>query len=137
MKKAGALFFFLLLLLPLLGGCRLIRIEEEERTPLSYTIVKAEDIPKDLAALILEKKEKEFQMTYELGDTMYLVKGYGRQMTGGFSIQVEELGATSKGVWFFTKLLGPTDPDSAGREPSYPYIVVQTERREEPVLFQP
>ena len=29
----------------ILGGCRFVYIEEEEKTPLDYTILKAEEIP--------------------------------------------------------------------------------------------
>lgn len=135
MKKAGVLFFFLLLLMSVLGGCRLIRIEEEERTPLGYTVVSQEDIPEDLTALIQEKKEKEFQMTYQRGETMYLVKGYGCQMRGGYSIQVKELGLSRDCIYFETRLIGPKEQELSGGEPSYPYIVVQTEYRSEPVQF--
>ena len=42
-----------------------------------------------------EKKEKEFQMAYQRGDEMYLIKGYGRQMSGGYSIQVTDLSVSS------------------------------------------
>lgn len=30
-------------------------------------------------------------MTYQVGDIRYLMKGYGEQLTGGYSIQVEEV----------------------------------------------
>lgn len=66
---------------------------------------------------------------------MYLIKGYGRQMSGGYSIQVTELSLSSAAVFFKTKLIGPSE-ESQGSEPSYPYIVVKTEYREEPVQFQ-
>ena len=43
-KRTGGLLCVLLLaLLP--AGCQFIRIEEGERTPLEYTIVKQEEIP--------------------------------------------------------------------------------------------
>ena len=38
-----------------------------------------------------QKKKKVFQMTYQVGDIRYLMKGYGEQLTGGYSIQVEEV----------------------------------------------
>ena len=73
-------------------------------------------------------------MTYQSGEDLYLVKGYGQQTTGGYSIQVEELGVTPKAVFFKTKLLGPREADP-GSEPSYPYIVVKIKYRKEPVQF--
>ena len=47
-KRTGGLLCVLLLaLLP--AGCQFIRIEEGERTPLEYTIVKQEEILQDKA----------------------------------------------------------------------------------------
>ena len=118
-----------------LGGCRIIRIEEEERKPLEYTIVNQQEIPEEILSLIEEKKAGEFQMTYQSGNEMYLIKGYGRQMSGGYSIRVEELSQSSNGIFFMTHLIGPKDDSMAG-EPSYPYIVVKMAYREEPVVFE-
>ena len=118
-----------------LGGCRIIRIEEEERKPLEYTIVNQQEIPEEILSLIEEKKAGEFQMTYQSGEEMYLIKGYGRQMSGGYSIRVEELSHSSNGIFFMTHLIGPKDDSMAG-ESSYPYIVVKMAYREEPVVFE-
>lgn len=134
MKRTAALACFLAFLAMFLCGCRFIRIEEKERTPVEYTIVKQEEIPKEAAALIDGKKSKEFQMTYQVGDDLYLIKGYGQQMTGGYSIQVEEVSFSTNALFFKTKLLGPSG-DGQGAEPSYPYIVIKIKYREEPVIF--
>ena len=123
------------LLAALLSGCRFVRIEEEERKPVSYTVVERQDIPTQLDEIMNEKKEKEFQLSYETGDALYLVKGYGRQMSGGYSIQVEELGASSNGLFFVTRLIGPENLDEAGI-PSYPCIVIKTEIQNKPVTFR-
>ena len=82
-----------------------------------------------------EKKETEFQIAYQKGTELFLAKGYGRQMSGGYSIQVKELSASSNAVFFETKLIGPTEKIQGG-EPSYPYIVIKTEYRDGPVQFQ-
>ena len=74
-KRTGGLLCVLLLaLLP--AGCQFIRIEEGERTPLEYTIVKQEEIPEEISELMEQKKKKVFQMTYQVGDIRYLMKGY-------------------------------------------------------------
>ena len=66
-KRTGGLLCVLLLaLLP--AGCQFIRIEEGERTPLEYTIVKQEEIPEEISELMEQKKKKVFQMTYQVGD---------------------------------------------------------------------
>ena len=56
-KRTGGLLCVLLLaLLP--AGCQFIRIEEGERTPLEYTIVKQEEIPEEISELMEQKKKK-------------------------------------------------------------------------------
>lgn len=134
MKKT-AVFLSLLLFLLTLGGCRMVRIEEGDRTPLEYTVTDQSQIPEEALKLIEEKKEKEFQMAYQKGENLYLIKGYGRQMSGGYSIQVTDLSTSVNAVFFATKLIGPTE-EVQGGEPSYPYIVVKTEYRDLPVQFQ-
>lgn len=134
MKKAVCLLAALVLA-AVLSGCGLIRIEEEERKPVDYTVVERQDIPAALDEIMNEKKEKEFQLSYETGEALYLAKGYGRQMSGGYSIQVEELGASSNGLFFITRLIGPKDLNEAG-VPSYPCIVIKTEPQKKPVVFR-
>ena len=106
MKKTKAVLLGVILWsLLLVSGCNFIRIEEEPRKPLEYSIVKNEDLPAELAALIQEKKANEFQLTYQSEKELFLIKGYGQQMSGGYSISVEELGVTSQAVF----------PDAADR----------------------
>lgn len=134
MKKAVCLLA-ILVLAAVLSGCGLIWIEEEERKPVDYTVVERQDIPAALDEIMNEKKEKEFQLSYQTGEALYLAKGYGRQMSGGYSIQVEELGASSNGLFFVTRLIGPKDLNEAG-VPSYPCIVIKTEPQKKPVVFR-
>ena len=134
MKKAVCLLA-ILVLAAVLSGCGLIRIEEEERKPVDYTVVERQDIPVALDEIMNEKKEKEFQLSYQTGEALYLAKGYGRQMSGGYSIQVEELGVSSNGLFFVTRLIGPKDLNEAG-VPSYPCIVIKTEPQKKPVVFR-
>ena len=136
MRKAISLICMAVFAVLLFGGCQIVRIEGEPREPLTYTVVKQDDIPRELLALIAEKKEKELQLTYQSGEDLYLIKGYGRLMSGGYSIQVEELGMTGSAVFFRTKLLGPSDLGESCGEPSYPYIVIKTAYRERTVQFE-
>ena len=97
-RKAGALIC-VLMLTAVLSGCRFIRIEEGERTPLDYTVMKQEEIPREVVELMEQKKEKAFYMTYQVGDVRYLMKGYGEQLSGGYSIQVEEVSESENGIF--------------------------------------
>lgn len=134
MKKTISLLCLAVFFL-MFGGCRVIKIEEKERTPLEYTVVETAQIPEEAKELIEEKKEAEFQLAYQKGEELYLIKGYGRQMSGGYSIQVEELSASSNAIFFETRLIGPSE-EVQGGEPSYPYIVIKTEYRDVPIQFQ-
>lgn len=117
-----------------LTGCELIRIEEGERTPVEYAIVKQEELPDEAVEFIEQRKKKEFQMTYLVGDVLYLLKGYGEQMTGGYSIQVEEVSESENGVFCKTSLIGPSEGNQGG-EPSYPCIVLKIKKTGKPVQF--
>ena len=123
-----------LLLAVMLAGCQFIKIEEGERTPLEYTIVKQEEIPAEAVELMEQKKENAFQMTYQVGEVRYLMKGYGEQLTGGYSIQVEEVSESENAVFCRTRLLGPAD-EKTGSEPSYPCIVLKIAETKKPVQF--
>ena len=74
-------------------------------------------------------------MIYQSGEEMYLIRGYGQQMSGGYSIQVMEVSQSSNGIFFASRLLGPED-DSLKGEPSYPYIAVKIKYQDQPVIFE-
>lgn len=135
MKKFGpgiAVFFCLLLCL---GGCSFIKIDKEEGQKVDYTVVKEEDLPEEIKTLAESRKKQEFQMAYQSGSELYLIKGYGQQMGGGYSIQIEKLLMTKEAILFKTNLLGPSQDEKRSVEPSYPYIVVKMEYRNLPVTF--
>lgn len=124
MRKKACMAMVFWLAVMLLTGCGLIKIEEGERTPLEYTIVKQEEIPAEAVRFMEQKKKKGFQMIYKVEDSMYLMKGYGTQVTGGYSIQVEEVSQSENGVFCKTRLLGPWDllRGNRGRSPPIPAL---------------
>jgi len=62
--------------------------------------MKNEDLPAELAALIQEKKANEFQLTYQSEKDLFLIKGYGQQISGGYSISVGRTGRHLPGSFF-------------------------------------
>lgn len=125
-----------LAILGMLGGCSVTDMDKGEKTAVDYTVVADEDLPDEIRDLIEQKKEEDFQMTYQDENYLYLVRGYGEQSMGGYSVQVEELSMRESAITLRTNLLGPDKEKNPSREPSYPYIVLKIEYRDMPVQFQ-
>lgn len=83
-----------------------------------------------------EKKAADFKMTYKDSKFLYIVRGYGEQETGGYSICIRDLYLTSNAIIFDTELIGPRKGETISKSPSYPYIVVKVELRDENVVFE-
>ena len=127
---------FAALLMVFLSGCAMRGEQPANKTELSYTIVKEEEIPDKLKKMIEEKKEMEFKLTFEDESGFYMAHGYGEQETGGYSIAVREVSMTEQALYFDTELLGPGGGTNPQKKPSYPYIVVKTTRRNQNVVFE-
>ena len=73
------------------AGCS---VEQSSRTKvrdLEYEIVAEAEVPEELLAEIEGKKAADFKMTYTDEKSLYIVRGYGEQETGGYSICVREM----------------------------------------------
>ena len=123
-------------LLCLLCGCAVREEKTQKVKDLSYTIVDEEDIPQALLDTIEEKKAAECKLTYETDDALYVVHGYGEQETGGYSIAVKEFYLTGNAVCIDTELIGPAGNEHPAKSPSFPYIVLKTERQNTNVVFE-
>lgn len=119
----------------LLYGC-MRRQGKEKLEDLEYTVVKPEEIPETLAERIEQEKEASFEITYIDNAFLYIARGYGVQETGGYSISVEACYLAENALCIRTVLTGPQVGEQVHREPSYPYIVLKTELREEKVIFE-
>lgn len=143
MKRHYILFLFVwFTMLFAITGCGIKEKKGNERIKdLEFTVLGDENIPEELKQIIEEKKEKEFKITYQDNDFLYICVGYGKQNTGGYSITVSDLYLTANSVYVDTNLIGP-EPDTkelyGGQEKessSYPYIVLKTEYLEKSVVF--
>ena len=99
---------------------------ERGRKELSYAIVKPGDFPPEIDQILRRKKESAFQMAYESGDDLYILRGYGKQKSGGFSIQIEEVSKSENAVFVRTKLVGPAAKEEQKGAASCPYVVLKT-----------
>ena len=113
----------------------------EKIKDIEFTVLGEENVPEELKQIIEEKKEKEFKVTYQDGDFLYICVGYGKQETGGYSITVNEMYLTANAIYVDTNLIGP-DPEN--RElyhaqekdgASYPYVVLKMQYLDKSVVF--
>lgn len=137
MRKCRILLFLFIVLSGVLAGCSAPGGETAaDRKEVDYTVVDVRKLPEELEKLIEENKKDEIRMTYTDGADMYLVRGYGEQETGGYSIEVTGCGEDEATIYFDTRLLGPSGSEKLPKEPSYPFLVVKIEAREKDVLIQ-
>lgn len=120
----------------LFAGCSVEQTNRTKISDLDYTIAAEADIPEELQNDIEEKKAADFKMTYKDSEFLYIVRGYGEQETGGYSICIRDLYLTSNAIIFDTELIGPRKGETISKSPSYPYIVVKVELRDENVVFE-
>ena len=118
-----------------LFGCGIEKTDGNRLQDLEYEIIE-DEIPKELAEKIEEKKSADFKLTYENDKYLYIVRGYGEQETGGYSIQILDLYLTQNAVVLHTNLKGPSKDEVKNAAPSYPYIVIRIEHTDKNIIFQ-
>lgn len=133
MKKYRCLFGALLLILSI-GGCG-GKKEEEKISDVEFTVCDDSKVPKVFLQEINKKKTEEFFATFSDGEYMYVAKGYGKQPTGGYGINVVALYNTKDKIVMDTNLIGPGQKDLVLREATYPYIVVKMEYSQKDVVW--
>ena len=126
----------LIAIIVLLNGCGIEKTDNKKINDLTYEMVEEENIPEELKAKIEEKKAASFKLTYEGDSYIYIVRGYGEQETGGYSIQILEFYHTQNSVIFHTNLIGPSKDELKNTAPSYPYIVIRTKNPNKNVIFK-
>ena len=127
---------FCLLLIPLLFiGCEKEKEEITKIQDLEFTVVEEADIPEELLTSINEKKATPFRMTYSNGNYLYIIRGYGEQKSGGYSISVNDLFLGNNGIYFKTTLIGPAKDELVTQVITHPYIVVKIEFMDKKVIF--
>lgn len=136
MKKKISLLLVLLLGVMLFCGCTLKKAGTEKIRDLEYTVLEESEVPELLKEEIEQKKTDDFKLSYREDDYLYIVRGFGMQETGGYSIQMQELYLADNAIYFDADLIGPESSEDVEKAVSYPYIVIKTERLEENVVFE-
>ena len=124
------------MIMTMLTGCTMLSEERVKLRDLEFTVLSEEKIPQELMTIIKEKNAEPFKLTYSDNEYLYISRGYGEQVTGGYSIAVNELYLTDSAIYVSTSLLGPETAPKGESAPSYPYIVIKTEFLDETVIFE-
>lgn len=118
------------------AGCSLIGGTEEERIQVEFDVVEADDVPGELQEIIESHKKEEIKMTFEGDDGLYIIRGYGEQPSGGYSISADMVELSAKGLHVTTTLIAPSEDENPAGEPSYPCIVLWVEQTGQEVFFE-
>jgi len=135
MSKSGQILLIICLSL-VIAGCGIRNMNAQEEKELEYTVVKEEDIPEEVLSVVQERKGEAFQATYQSGEFLYILRGYGLQNSGGYSIQVKKVVASEEAIHVGTELVGPSKKDEQQQNVSYPYIVIKVEYQDLAVVFE-
>lgn len=125
------LFFllFFCLLLPEMAGCRIVDVSEGEIREVDYTVPGDDSLPEEVKKVLEAQGEEPFSLAYESGGFLYLMKGYGQQKSGGYSIRVERLYTSGQVIHVKTELIGPATREEQKGDGSCPVIVLKLEAR--------
>ena len=123
-----------------LSGCGIGMIKEQKIRDVPYSIVRKEEIPEGVKEEIEASKKTEMWLSYadrenEKGD-LYIVRGYGKQETPGYSIKVNSCYETRNALVIRTTLLGPEKANRVHKKSTYPYIVIKTAYTEKQIVYE-
>ncbi len=134
MKKTG--LYILLLTALCLCACSIQKDNGKKIRDISSTVIDTEDVPEELKAQIEEKKTKDFRITYADKGDLYIVRGYGKKNTSGYSVEVTDCYETEKTICIVTNLLGPGKGEEIAKKATYPYVVIKMKYIDKYVVFK-
>lgn len=125
------------ILIAALMGCEAKETAKDKLKDLDFTVVGEGEQPDALKDIIAEKSKSAFQISYTIGEELYIAIGYGEQPSGGYSITVNEFYETPDSIFIDTTLIGPGSAENVTDTPTKPYIVIKTENiTDKPIEFK-
>ncbi len=100
-----------------------------------YEIVSGSDVPHKVNEKIFKERDKGFGFSYRDNEGMYIAFGFGRQNTGGFSIQLAAVKENEDEILIEAKLIAPAPEEVVSTSPSYPYMILKMDNTEKNVEF--
>ena len=135
MRKLRKCIAFVLALAGILSGC-IVQQGQDKIEDLEFTVMDPADLPEELQEQIAARQEEEFSLTYSDQEYLYIARGYGERESGGYCISIDQCYRTSNTICVKTTLTGPQVGEKVATAPSFPYIVIKMELRQEEVIFQ-
>ena len=108
-------------------GCAGESTEDDKLKDIEFTVIGEDQQPDSLKEIIAEKSAQTFQISYTLGEELYIAVGYGEQPSGGYSISVNAFYETEESLVIDTTLIGPGKAENVTNTPTQPYVVIKTE----------
>lgn len=135
MKKV--VLIILLLVIPFaFSACSAEKLATKKIRDIDFTIVEEKNVPEELQKMISEKKSTPLKLTYADQGELFIVQGYGRKSTSGYSVGVVECFETENAIYVHTNLIGPAKDEKITEVETYPYIVIKMEFVDKNVVFQ-
>ena len=135
MKKIS-LCVITILIVCLAAACSVQKTKTDKLRDLEFTVLGEEEIPEELKEKIEDIEQNGFKIPYADKGYLYIAKGYGRQETSGYSIEVKQCYETENAIYFHTILHGPKKEEEVSDNPTYPYVVVKLEWIDKNVVFE-
>ena len=135
-KRIGWLMLLAAMCTAIWVGCGISEKKEGTYQEVAYTVVKSGEIPEEVKKLIADQQEKAFQMVYKSDGYLYVMRGYGRQKTGGYSIRILDVGTCGERLLVRSELIGPQTKEEQKGDGSCPYFVIKLEDPGCPVAFE-
>jgi hypothetical protein len=118
----------------LLSACGVSDKLSDKLSDLEFTVVGISEQPDTLKEIISDKGDLPFQLSYCIGEDLYIAVGYGIQQSAGYSITVNEFYETKDNIVLDTSLLGPASIENVTDTTSIPYIVIKTHNIEDKII---
>ena len=118
------------------SGCVAYKLDPAKNRDVEYTVTDKEDVPEEFLERIEEAKEEPFELSYADQGCLYAARGYGKQKTSGYSIEVTACYEAERAVYIETALLGPDKGEEITEAATYPYVVVKMEYIDKQVIFE-
>lgn len=133
--RRGILCFMGCFLLLMLTGCVSKQQKTEKLRDLEFTVLDKNAVPAEFKEIIETNKSMPFRLTYADQGKLYIAEGYGAQPKTGYSVEVKELYETEEAIYIHTNLLGPEKGEDTKDITTFPYVVIELESIEKPVVF--